>query len=259
MSGGGRGSTWDWGSAGGVLCNMPQAPRPRRCRWGPPSSPPTALARPGNPRLAESGPRFPVPGRSGTGPYPDSRFPATRESGVGKSPEKRENGGSDSRFPSDVRASTAVNSDKVWVDIVRKVRPRVHHPRDINCSKLGQSLGRHRPKSPSQSPPSERVSASVHVVILHRPVLGSLRRWGGGQNLHSKDLRQPGSDPHARPLRHTARPTCGPASGSGPNRRPGPKRDQEVSSGRRTSVMIKIGSSFSASRGRLESRFSASL
>ena len=66
------------------------------------------------------------------------------------------------RFPSDVRASTAVNSDRSWVDIVRKVRPIVHHLR-------------------------------VRVVILHRPVFGSLRRKvpvGGGQNLHLKDFRQ---------------------------------------------------------------------
>jgi hypothetical protein len=93
----------------------------------------------------------PIPGSRPIGkrpvyrfPIPDSRPIGNRESG--NPPKKnRENGGSDSRFPSDVRASTAVNSDKAWVDIVRRVRPIVRHLR-------------------------VRV---VIIMILHRPVLGS--------------------------------------------------------------------------------------
>ena len=84
--------------------------------------------------------RFPADRETARFPIPDSRPIGNRESG--NPPQNRENGGSDSRFPSDVRASTAVNSDKAWVDIVRKVRPIVRHLR-------------------------------VRVVILHRPVLGS--------------------------------------------------------------------------------------
>jgi hypothetical protein len=70
--------------------------------------------RPGNPRPAESGPRFPFPAESGIG---DSLFPG-RIGNRGFPPrfpaKKSGIGGSDSRFPtrrSDVRASTAVDSE----------------------------------------------------------------------------------------------------------------------------------------------------
>ena len=59
-----------------------------------------AACRPGNPRLAESGPRFPVPGR------------------IGKRP--------DSRFPSDVRASTAVNSEYTQPRVACQCSHRQH-------------------------------------------------------------------------------------------------------------------------------------
>jgi hypothetical protein len=65
-------------------------------------------------RPAESGPRFPFPAESGNG---DSLFPGqiypSRESGIPSPiPGKKSGiGGSDSRFPSDVRASTAVDSE----------------------------------------------------------------------------------------------------------------------------------------------------
>jgi hypothetical protein len=41
----------------------------------------------------------PVTGRSGNGPFPDSRFPADRESGIGKSPPKPGKTGDPIRFP----------------------------------------------------------------------------------------------------------------------------------------------------------------
>ena len=106
----------------------------RYVRHGQPSEPgglrgTGSRARPGNPRPAESGPRFPVPGRSGNGPFPDSRFPATRESGIGKSPQAGKTG------------------------------PILECPGRLLASKFG-SLRRHRPKSPSHTsrPPSPRPS-----------------------------------------------------------------------------------------------------
>ncbi len=101
----------------------------------------------GRPRLAESGPRFPVPGRTGNGPFPDSRFPATRESGIGKSPQAGKTG------------------------------PILECPGRLLASKFG-SLRRHRPKSPSHTsrPPSPRPSR-------HPPSAGpwQLKKEGGGR------------------------------------------------------------------------------
>ncbi len=70
--------------------------------------------RPGNPRPAESGPRFPVPGRIGNRGFPVSR--RNRESGIPSPIPGRKSGigGSDSRFPSDVRALTVTAVDSEY-------------------------------------------------------------------------------------------------------------------------------------------------
>jgi hypothetical protein len=68
-------------------------------------------------RRASAAPGTPIPGPGRIGKRPDSRFPKSsppigNPSRPGEIPPR--NGGSDSRFPSDV---------KVWVDIVRKSVP----------------------------------------------------------------------------------------------------------------------------------------
>jgi hypothetical protein len=147
---------------------------------------------------------IPGPGRIGKRGFPVSR--PNRETGIpspGPFPGKNTgNGGSDSRFPSDVRASTAVDSEYTQPRVSCQCSHRQHAapiqgPREGTCSchlsasrdcalkvtssgsrnlPVAQpgtdvmrdvlrlvdvdplSLGRHRPKSPSHSPPSPRPS-----------------------------------------------------------------------------------------------------
>ena len=80
------------------------------------SYPSIPWSRPGKPRPAAPGALIPGPGRIGKRPRIPC-FPTRAESGIGvrrrprEIPPKTGNGGSDSRFPSDVRASTAVDSE----------------------------------------------------------------------------------------------------------------------------------------------------
>jgi hypothetical protein len=160
----------------------------RRAVPGPGASAP----RPGNPRPGESGPRFPIPGRIGNRGFPVSR--PNRESGIpspipGKKIGNRGRfGASDSRFPSEsehqpqwtrnilsreYHASALTGSMR----LLFRVREREHAaviclPRLRKVTSSGsrnsvfrqwilvvdvpwhQSFGRHRPQSPSHSPPS---------------------------------------------------------------------------------------------------------
>jgi hypothetical protein len=224
-------------------------------------------ASPRNPRPAESGPRFPVPGRIGDSLFPGQignrgfpprfRVPA----------ENRESGGSVSRFPSDVRALTVTAVDSEYTQrlscqcsqrqhaapiqgllktehwhaasdehqpqwtrnilsreyhaspsaltgsmrLLFRVREREHAaviclPRLRKLTSSGsrnvfrqwilvvdvpwhQSLGRHRPKSPSHSPPSPCPSRPPSAGPDSFKVK-QLRSVGGGLNRHFKDSRQ---------------------------------------------------------------------
>ncbi len=91
-----------------------QSRRARACAWHCHSGWQNTGRKPpgtGTPPPGPPGPRFPVPAESGHGPFPDSRFRPIGNRESGNPPKKRENGGSDSRIPSDVRASTAVDSE----------------------------------------------------------------------------------------------------------------------------------------------------
>jgi hypothetical protein len=102
--------------------------------------------RPGNRRRAPPGPRLPVPGRIGKRGI--SRFPIPGQSG----PKK--NGKTGDPIP-DSRMLSQCLFIKVWVDIVRKVRPIVRHLR-------------------------------VRVGILHRRVLLAVEKAGGRPDVHAE-------------------------------------------------------------------------
>jgi hypothetical protein len=111
-----------------------------------------------NPRRAA--PRTPSPGPGRIGKRPVSRFPIPGQSGLGIGNRELEippkTGKREIRFP-------------------------------IRESRLGPTLGRHRPKTFGKKPAisaSETPSRQMPNGIHHRPVLGSLRRKVGGGQSH---------------------------------------------------------------------------
>ncbi len=120
------------------------------------------MPRPGNPRLAESGPRFPVPGRIGKRPV--SRFPIPGRSGIGNSrPVSRPNRESGERELGPGRPRI---SRRVWSCRVAKKQP--HYLRTPSCRL------RCRPLPPVSLPrPGPTPTAPPTLTVLQVPLRSS--------------------------------------------------------------------------------------